>query len=49
MRMGDEDEEDNKLSHRNDWSAYTPSCGHEVRLIWSDPDPRKPDSPCANP
>ncbi|HEY7619189.1 MAG TPA: hypothetical protein VH834_05415 [Solirubrobacteraceae bacterium] len=49
MGMGFQEEDENGLSHRNTWSAYTPSCGHGVRLIWSDPDPRKPDSPYANP
>jgi hypothetical protein len=49
MGMGTDDEDQNGLSHRNEWSAYTPSCGNGVRLIWSDPDPRQPSSPYANP
>jgi hypothetical protein len=49
MGMGTDDEDQSGLSHRNEWSAYTPSCGQGIRLIWSDPDPRKPDSPYANP
>jgi hypothetical protein len=49
MGMDTDDEDGAGLSHRNPWSAYTPSCGWGQRLIWSDPDPRKPDSPYVNP
>jgi hypothetical protein len=49
MGFSQEQEEGSGLSWRDDWSAYTPSCGWGQRLIWSDPDPRKPDSPYANP